>query len=379
MKHIMYFIAFLFILTGCTTEEIIIYNDQVTPDLSNPIIQKLTNITLYNKGAVSEWESTENIPSPSETVASLLYTYAWQSIHLNRDGTSQMIYFPPMLPNTFVYCEGTWTVSEDEENTIILATKTPVSNVIAKIKVLNLETKDNVVSAEFSFDLGNRFLSVNMDNTAPSSSSSELYLELFDLEWFDSHPVKKDPLVKEDFVGYWATTTYELDTSVETSSTNFVRYTYLEDLLNKTPMISLGLEFDLHDDGKAKIVYPDNISNFYDSNLQELEDGQKLYSNATWSVKGNKLTIETDELVFVSIGETMFGVAVYSPDLTVLRTDTDFPFRIQENRFYTFEIISQEDDGNWCRVTSNDAISYLFLKKRSAEWDNVKNVNAYKK
>lgn len=376
MKHIVYSIAFLFILTGCTTEEIIIYNDQVTPDLSNPIIQKLTNITLYNKGTVSEWESTENIPSPSETVASLLYTYAWQSIHFNRDGTSQMIYFPPMLNNTFVYCQGTWTVSEDEENTIILATKTPVSNVIAKIKVLNLETKDNVISVELSFDFGNRFLRVNMDNSEPSTA--ELYLELFDLEWFDSHSVKTTPLVKEDFIGTWATSAYELDTSAETSSSNFIRSTYLEDLLNRTPVISTGLEFDFHEDGKAKIVYSDNISNFFDSSLQELEEGQKLYSNATWEVKGNKLTVETDELVFLSIGEVMFGISVYGPDLTVLRTDTDYPFRILENRFYTFEIISQEDDGNWCRVTSNDNISYMFLKKRAAEWDKVKNVKAYK-
>lgn len=378
MKHIVYFITFLFLITGCTTEEITIYNDQVTPDLSNPIIQKLTNTMLYNKGVVSDWESTENIPSPSETVASLLYTYAWQSLYLDRDGTSQMIFFPPFLSGSFIYCEGTWTVSEDEENTIILATKTPVSNVIAKLKVLDLETKDNVISVDFSFDLGNRFLSVSMGNTTPSYST-DLYLELFDLEWFDTYAVKTNPLVKEDFIGAWATTAYESDDDAEISSTDFIKYTYLEDLLNKTPVISFGLEFDFQEDGKAKIVYPDNISNFYDSNLQELEDGQRLYSNATWSIKGNKLTVETDELVFTSIGESMFGIAVYGSDLTVLRTDTAYPFRIQENRFYTFEIISQEDDGNWCRVTSNDAISYLFLKKMSSEWDNVKNVKAYKK
>lgn len=377
MKHIVYFIACLFMITGCTTDEIIVYNDQVTPDLSNPIIQKITNVTLYNKGAVSEWESTENIPSPSETVASLLYTYAWQSIHLNRDGTSQMIYFPPMLNNSFIYCEGTWTVSEDEENTIILATKTPVSNITAKIKILDLETKDNLITVALSFNLGNRFLSVNMDN-APVNTT-ELYLELYDLEWFDSHSVKTTPLVKEYFIGAWATAAYELDATAEPSANNFIRSIYMEDLLNKTPVINTGLEFDFQEDGKANIVYSDNVSNFFDSNLQELEDGQKLYSNATWEIKGNKLTVETDELVFVSIGEVMFGVAVYGPDLTVLRTDTDHPFRILENRFYTFEIISQEDDGNWCRVTSNDAISYLYLKKRASEWGNVKNVKDYKK
>ena len=47
-------IATLCLMTGCTKDEIEIYNTQNTPDLSNPIIQKVSNTVWYNKIGISE-------------------------------------------------------------------------------------------------------------------------------------------------------------------------------------------------------------------------------------------------------------------------------------------------------------------------------------
>ncbi|MFA7493967.1 MAG: hypothetical protein WCZ43_10700 [Proteiniphilum sp.] len=91
---IILFTAMLLIVSSCKKEEIEVWNTQITPDLSNPIIQSVTNITWYRNINTTreEWVSVENIPKPSEAMASMLYQIAWVNFTLFRDGTSNMLF-----------------------------------------------------------------------------------------------------------------------------------------------------------------------------------------------------------------------------------------------------------------------------------------------
>jgi len=112
----LFFATFLFGVS-CTKEEIYLYNTQNTPDLSNPIIQKMTNIVWYPEGGsvVDNWSTRNNIYKPSDYASSLLYNAAWTNLTLYRDGTSNMVFVPPMLINTVIHCKGNWQVSTEEE------------------------------------------------------------------------------------------------------------------------------------------------------------------------------------------------------------------------------------------------------------------------
>lgn len=381
MKKLIFIVSLGLIFAGCKKEEIIIYNTQLTPDLSNPVIQKLTNTFWYNPSTIQEWQSIENITTPAETVAEVLYSVAWKGLCLNRDGTSLMLFVPPMYDYNFVYCQGTWTVSEEEENTIIMVTKTPVSNATVKIKVTDMQTKDNMAYVSLSMNFGNRLLSVDLNNALPDILTIVgAYKSGYDYTWFDKVNAETGLLKKEDFTGTWATAAFDSDLYYDNNSLNVVtRSTYVEDILTKSQVILKGVELDLNENGSARIVYSDYFTNLFDYRNKELTTGTKLYSNATWAVSGNKLTVKTDELIFFSVAEGLFGVPVHDPGLIVLRTDTYIPFRLQAKRFYTFEIISRETIGNWCRVTSNDGISYLFLYKRDLPSENILHVSDYKK
>src|SRR5690606_27909636 len=117
---------------------------------------------------------------------------------------------------------------------------------------------------------------------------------------------------------------------------SMTRSVYVEDILTQSPVLFNGLEFVFGEKGQAKIVYSSYFTNLFDYRNKELTADQKFYSNANWSIKGNKLTVTSDEVIFYSIAEGLFGISVHDPDLTVLRTDTYVPFRIRPKRFYTF-------------------------------------------
>ncbi|MBX2922551.1 MAG: hypothetical protein KF746_10200 [Chitinophagaceae bacterium] len=379
MKHTLIIFSFsLLLMTGCKKEEIIVYNTQNTPDLSNPIIQKLTNVVWYKEGLslTEQWTSQNNILKPADYVSSLLYNAAWASITLYRDGTSNMVYLPPFIASTAIHCKGNWQVSTEEENTIILSTKTPVSSVTGKIKVLNMEAKDNLSVAEVSIDFGDRLLKVNLINESPYTydMNSPAFVSAIDYNWFASQEIQATPLKAEDFVGAWSIPTGDVDgktfSSPDFPTEGLKRIAYVEDLLTQTPSFAYGMTFNLKNGGKADIYYQNNY--FFNS---EFDTDKTVVSNATWSVKGNKILIETDEEMFLSIGEGLFGLSSHVANLISLgiTPKTKQNIRILPKQFYSIELISRNEKGFWARITTQSTVLYTFLSK--AEFDSSSTIN----
>lgn len=295
---------------GCQKEKIEVFNTNVSPDLSNPIVQKLTNITWYRQdfnSSSEEWKTKYNIPKQSEHMASLLYTMAWWNITLYRDGSSVMLFVPPMLSNTYLHCTGKWKVSETEENTIIVTTKTPVSNTSFKMKVLYLETKDNIGYMNVSMDFGNRVITANLLNAQVAEETAKVV----DFNWYEENPVSTTALNIGDFENtIWARPEFRLREDTALGNDQFIterttRSNYVSDLLTYTPAIlNHSLAFHLEKNGKAFMYY----GAFTIFNWVNFAEKRLLYSDAKWSIKGNKLFIETDEEFFQSIGENMFSL-----------------------------------------------------------------------
>jgi hypothetical protein len=372
-------------MSGCKEEEIVVYNTQVTPNLDNPIIQKITNITWYRQdfnSSSEEWKTKYNIPKQAEHIASLLYTMAWANITLYRDGTSVMLFVPPMFANTYLHCKGKWKVSETEENTIIVTTKTPVSNTSFKMKVLFLETKDNVGTMSISMDFGNRVIDANLLNMGSTTTASNAA----DFNWYAENPVSTTALNLTDFENrIWGQTAFRLREHTPIDNDEFIsertmRSDYVYDILTYTPQV-LGnmLAFHLDKEGKAFVYYGAfTIFNWIDDSENRL-----LYSDATWYIKGNKIIIETDEEFFQSLGENMFSLSI---DETQFQTHGQLGYnpyhpymkvRTQKN-YYAIEIIRKEENGYRCRITTRDGMFYTFLFNRSdleiGEKVNIKDV-----
>lgn len=360
-------------IAGCTKDEIEIYNTRNTPDLSNPIIQKLSNTVWYNKIGISEttakeiWTSKNNIYKPSDYASSLLYQAAWTSIALYRDGTSNMVFVPPFLANTAIHAQGNWSVSTEEENTIILSTKTPVSSVTGKIKILNLEIKDNVSSLKLSLDFGDRLLTTTLSNENPYEYINPPLFRSLDYNWFSKHSALTEALDANDFIGVW--TNHD---SNEVTDESIIRYTHIEDLLMDTPAFALGYTLNLKKDGSAQIAYTGYT---YKSVFETQNNlGNTVFSNAKWWIKGNKLWLETDEEYFGCIGEQLMAFIPYSDNQTLLGYQWGVPIRIRSNKKYCIEIVEKTTDGFWIRVTTKEETCYAFLKKSTFDNANLINI-----
>lgn len=373
----LFFATFLFGVS-CTKDEIYLYNTQNTPDLSNPIIQKMTNIVWYPEGGsvVDNWSTRNNIYKPSDYASSLLYNAAWTNLTLYRDGTSNMVFVPPMLINTVIHCKGNWQVSTEEENTIILSTKTPVSSVTGKIKILDLEAKENISTAKISLDFGDRLLSLRLVNDNSITQTSAIGMAT-QYSWIAEQAILTEPLEESDFIGTWATPPSTItDPNRQTIAEDITGIIYIEDLLANTPAFSRGLTFHLQKEGKAQIVYTaggtSGIIFSYEMGLTE-----NVFSDAKWWVKGNKIFIETNEELFYSIGESMFRFAPHVTNTTLLGyTSAEkyyTPIRIRPNQ-YSFEIIERTDKGFWTRVTTRTEIFYAFLSKTTFDENNTLNI-----
>lgn len=378
MKYLVFIASSaLLLMTGCKKEEIYIYNTQNTPDLSNPIIQKFSNVVWYRQGITfsEEWSSQNNILKPADYASTLLYQAAWMSIALYRDGTSNMVFVPPFIASTAIHCKGNWQVSTTEENTIILSTKTPVSSVTGKIKILNMETKDNLSIAEVSIDFGDRLLKGNFINEAHADYSMEspAFAASVDYGWFASQEIQTIPLKAEDFIGTWSIPTGTIDgktfSSPDFPMEGLKRIAYVEDLLTQTPSFAYGMTFNLEKDGKAEITYAS------DGFSWEFDMDKTVFSNATWSVKGNKILIETDEELFRSVGEGLFGLQTHITGLVSLgiTPKTKQNIRIVPKQFYSMELISRNEKGFWSRITTQSAVLYTFMSK--AEFDDSNTIN----
>ncbi|MGO1786637.1 MAG: hypothetical protein ACTHZ7_06130 [Sphingobacterium sp.] len=379
---ILLFTTSLVMVTGCSKKDFIVENTTITPDLSNPIIQRISNQTWYKNPSLSSgethfiWESKEHIPNPSEALASLLYQAAFQNITLNRDGTSNMVFIPPFFPNVYIHNKGNWQVAKTEENAIILNTETPVSNATAKVKVLNLETQEQVASLNLSMDFGNRLMEFKFINNP--YISDPVKLEAADFHWLERQVVATAPLNAKDFVGAWASASDETTlANREFKEEEIIRIVKIEDLLLSTPTFIAGQVFDLRADGTASIGYK-----LFETLLAGAEDkiqGSKtVVSNATWEVKGNKIFVHTDEALFYSLGELLYHLPVYGEYLTEIGEFAEIPMRIQKYRYYAIEIIEKREDGFWSRITTNDAIFYAFMFKSQFDLNNTINVkNAF--
>lgn len=373
---ILFTLGISLIMQSCKKEEIYVYNTQSTPDLSNPIIQKMTNVDWYKEVSVSSiatelvWTSKNNIYKPGDYMSSILYRLAWTGLTLYRDGTSIMTFVPPFAQHGVIHTKGNWTVSTEEENTIILNTKTPVTSVTAKIKILNMETKETGSIVKISADFGNQLITTELSNNNPYGYVQEPLFKALDHSWYASKTVLTDPINPSEFIGTWAG---HSDVSAsELTDYDMIRYTYIEDLLANTPAVLTGLSFDLEEGGSAKIVYTGRGSSSY---FNEITGGDELvFSNAEWSVHGNNIRIETDEEMFVSFGELLFMLPPHYGNLTLLGYSGATPIRIKSNQLYNLEIVERNNDGFWARVTTKTETFYIFLQKSTYDKTNIVNI-----
>lgn len=378
IKHItrLLLLSAILVAAGCKKEYIDVDNTVITPDLSNPIIQSVSNKTWYvvENSVKFPWETLDNTPSMAENMSVVLYGLAWKSISFYRDGTVDMVFRPPFFPSSFIHGLGTWQVSKTEENTIIMNLKTPVSNVNATFKVLNLETKDQVALMNVSMDQGNMVITANLANSTTQFSANQL--EAIDYNWFATREVLKTPLDAGEFTGTtWTTASYNYPlTEVPDEKQNLTQITYVENLLTATPVSLWGVELNLLKDGKAAIAYNNQL-------MKDLWDGgKKIVSDATWSVKGNKIWITSDEQLFFSVGEYMFGIQVYGNNLVFHGTKNGDPLRTQTACYYAIELIERTAEGFWARVTTHDATFYTFLFRSETDLGNTINIKeAFKK
>jgi len=381
-KHIIPITILFLIATSCHKEEIRVYNTQNTPDLSNPVIQKFTNTIWFKNGLdIQHWASSDNIYKSSEMASFLLYQMAWRSLTLYRDGTSNMVFLPPFSESTAIHCKGNWKVSTEEENTIILSTKTPVTSVTGKIKILYLETKEELGVAKVSVDFGDRLLTTSLYNEDPWTDRPA-YVSAVDYDWFAAQQIQTDPLRAEDFIGAWKSSEGRDDLNKTLLDKDFPlehvrRATYMEDLLMQTPNILLGMTFNLRENGKAQLAYHSMLTDFYKKHLNITEN---IVSDAQWSVRGNKIYIETDEELHYAIGEGLFKYKSSVPGLIYIgeRAQGGYsttPLYILPNKQrYILELISRNEEGFWARITTKTGVFWLFLFKTEFDGDNTINI-----
>lgn len=384
MKHKFFITVWLFaLLIGCSNDEKIIYNTTITPDLSNPLIQKLTASKWYRTdmqlGSLSEKWTTTNFNSPSDVAESMLYSFAWLDIQFLRNGTSLMTFKPPLFPNSFVVCKGKWKVSETEENTVVLQTKTPASYATIRFKITNFESKENVSLISVEMDTGSRLIVTNLMNALGMFESHPTYVNINDYEWLETKKVSKKPLVENDFTGAWTNSNFVRDYNAQGKSETIIVSTYIEDLMMRTPTFVEGMQFNLMKGGKARLAYGKSSGTY--SMFRKYIDNKQLYSDATWKVEGNKIIIETNENIFYAAGAGLGFTITNLIDLKPIKEDVTPIIYLWKNYYYVMELMEydKEKDAYLFRITAKDSTHYLYLKKtdinyEGEEWINVKNV-----
>ena len=193
--------------SACDQRNIIdVYEINSTPNLSNPIVQKLTNVSWYRVGSLENavvWTTTKFKNKASSPFETLLYSIAWMGMELHRDGTSTLLFRPPLGGSSYIFCQGKWKLSDTEKNTIIIDTKIPVGYTNIKLKVENLEAKDNVGVLTATMDFGDRVLRLDFYNST-SIFGDDPDREFPDVgkstnrDWFSTMNVKQDKLIDHD-------------------------------------------------------------------------------------------------------------------------------------------------------------------------------------
>ena len=322
MKNIVILASLLatIIFSACDKRNVIdVYETSSTPDLSNPVVQKLTNVTWYKAVGIENnvvWTTTRFKEKASSPFESMLYMMAWLGMELRRDGSSTLLFRPPLGESSYIFCQGKWKVSTTEENTIIIDSKTPVGYINMKVKVKDLQAKDNVSILTALVDVGDRVLMIDFfNNTSIYGDEPENEFpgigKTARQDWFATMPVNHNNLSLANYVNTsWETISYKAENkeAVEDNSQLAIRSLFVEDLLTRTPAFFYGLKISLGENNKAFIQSKNLIKSAFTSFSGSLDENNYPVVNASWRIEGSRIIIETDELPQVSMGEETFNL-----------------------------------------------------------------------
>ena len=377
MKHIV--LAALSLATlfaACDQRNVIdVHQEAAVPDLNNPVVQKLTSTTWFKDVNLNipndSWSSTNFGNKASAPFEGMLYSMAWLGMELQRDGTSTLIFYPPLTKYQFLLCRGKWKTSPTDPNTVIIDTKTPVGYATLRVKVMDLQTKDNVAMIRAYVDAGDRVMMIDFFNggSVLEGGSPTEFPDLRNMRqaWFDGMQVSRQPIDK----GLFNNTAWEMSPHSRDVEKDFeipqmaIRTTFINDLLTKTPSLVYGAKFNFAQDGNVYIDIPSVVKETAFRPWASQVEDKTIMVKGTWRTQGNRIIIETNELPFASVGEAVFQLPVDLQPLDVLFSDNNGDaVRVWKNYYIIIEYIKPANTGAWFRISSPQETYYLFMRKQ---------------
>ena len=377
MKHIV--LAALSLATlfaACDQRNVIdVHQEAAVPDLNNPVVQKLTSTTWFKDVNLNipndSWSSTNYSKKASGPFEGMLYSMAWLGMELQRDGTSTLIFYPPVTKYQFLLCRGKWKTSPTDPNTVIIDTKTPVGYATMRVKVMDMQTKDNVAMIRTYIDTGNRVMMIDFFNSGSvlEGGSPTEFPDLRNMRqaWFDGMQVSRQPIDK----GLFNNTAWEMSPHSRDVEKDFeipqmaIRTTFINDLLTKTPSLVYGAKFNFAQDGNVYIDIPSVVKETAFRPWASQVEDKTIMVKGTWRTQGNRIIIETNELPFASVGEAVFQLPVDLQPLDVLFSDNNGDaVRVWKNYYIIIEYIKPANTGAWFRISSPQETYYLFMRKQ---------------
>lgn len=377
MKHIV--LAALSLATlfaACDQRNVIdVHQEATVPDLNNPVVQKLTSTTWFKDVNLNipndSWSSTNYSKKASGPFEGMLYSMAWLGMELQRDGTSTLIFYPPVTKYQFLLCRGKWKTSPTDPNTVIIDTKTPVGYATMRVKVMDMQTKDNVAMIRTYIDTGNRVMMIDFFNggSVLEGGSPTEFPDLRNMRqaWFDGMQVSRQPIDK----GLFNNTAWEMSPHSRDVEKDFeipqmaIRTTFINDLLTKTPSLVYGAKFNFAQDGNVYIDIPSVVKETAFRPWASQVEDKTIMVKGTWRTQGNRIIIETNELPFVSVGEAVFQLPVDLQPLDVLFSDNNGDaVKVWKNYYIIIEYIKPANTGAWFRISSPQETYYLFMLKQ---------------
>ena len=377
MKHIV--LAALSLATlfaACDQRNVIdVHQEAAVPDLNNPVVQKLTSTTWFKDVNLNipndSWSSTNYSKKASGPFEGMLYSMAWLGMELQRDGTSTLIFYPPVTKYQFLLCRGKWKTSPTDPNTVIIDTKTPVGYATMRVKVMDMQTKDNVAMIRTYIDTGNRVMMIDFFNggSVLEGGSPTEFPDLRNMgqAWFDGMQVSRQPIDK----GLFNNTAWEMSPHSRDVEKDFeipqmaIRTTFINDLLTKTPSLVYGAKFNFAQDGNVYIDIPSVVKETAFRPWASQVEDKTIMVKGTWRTQGNRIIIETNELPFASVGEAVFQLPVDLQPLDVLFSDNNGDaVRVWKNYYIIIEYIKPANTGAWFRISSPQETYYLFMRKQ---------------
>ena len=377
MKHIV--LAALSLATlfaACDQRNVIdVHQEAAVPDLNNPVVQKLTSTTWFKDVNLNipndSWSSTNYSKKASGPFEGMLYSMAWLGMELQRDGTSTLIFYPPVTKYQFLLCRGKWKTSPTDPNTVIIDTKTPVGYATMRVKVMDMQTKDNVAMIRTYIDTGNRVMMIDFFNggSVLEGGSPTEFPDLRNMRqaWFDGMQVSRQPIDK----GLFNNTAWEMSPHSRDVEKDFeipqmaIRTTFINDLLTKTPSLVYGAKFNFAQDGNVYIDIPSVVKETAFRPWASQVEDKTIMVKGTWRTQGNRIIIETNELPFASVGEAVFQLPVDLQPLDVLFSDNNGDaVRVWKNYYIIIEYIKPANTGAWFRISSPQETYYLFMRKQ---------------